>query len=947
MSPLTLGTEAPTAWIFAFWILTIALAAPLLLGTVLRSRWSSAQRTVVRGVLLLAPAILVAGLLLPDPFGGRPLLRLSSADLSSGELPAPRENLPIEFDELDGLPLVGVPNDAPGSPPEHVDPSIGLAGLQWRIAEANDAVRADLEEEQLSEVRLAFETGTAVVPRDPEWPARGPMDPEQGSTLEFPAMEISEPPTATPSLLPREVPRAPVLRELARTSASPPPADLISIQHPTALRAPSSNAPGRNDPWEPRRAAVDTSPIGGEGASGFSLLDTLVAAFVFVWAIGVIIGWLRIAGSAYLLTRWRRTSNTLGSTRGVPNIDPSATPLPVRIIPGLGTAAAVGVLSPEIWLPAHWSARLDRGSLHALLGHEAAHHNGRDPLWRLLGAFVVAILWPHPLVHSLRRREEHLSELEADRLVIAGGAGPRRYAELLANLAAEATRSPSPLAAGVLGTRSPLERRIRMILSTTPSRSRRSAGWAAPAVLGAVCAAAIGLSACFPLVGNACDPEEKAASKVEFVLDRIDGQWVAVATKGDGKPSWKLPFAEVSDGEAHLDSRDGRYARVSLGARTLLFDTESGRMIEAPRAGLSLGHGSSLGHSEKDPFQSLFFDADDRDSDDGDDGDHRVHLRDRLAGDLEEREAQLLALETALHRMQMEFEQQLLGEESSVHQQLGDLSIESSAEIRHLADLLAAVSQERSALGNLDEPARDKARRKLAKSDAKLARAKADLEETLEMQIADLIEHAEHLKHEGHSNHEAHSEHAGSEALEQALELLENRLENSLAGQRSFEQALAQGAEQRDRQLSLRLSDEDSQALRDVLGRLEATLARGGDHLNGLPGVLDDVQVAISGLERGVDSIESSVERAVDRLPEILAGLEELPAILESLAHRHEDRGDDQRLREQLEDARDALIDERNRRQEVEEENRVLRRKLESLKKRERVVDTRPAGSER
>lgn len=295
----------------------------------------------------------------------------------------------------------------------------------------------------------------------------------------------------------------------------------------------------------------------------------------------------------------------------------------------------------------------------------------------------------------------------------------------------------------------------------------------------------------------------------------------------------------------------------------------------------------------------------------------------------------------------MEFEQQLLGEESSVHQQLGDLSIESSAEIRHLADLLAAVSQERSALGNLDEPARDKARRKLAKSDAKLARAKADLEETLEMQIADLIEHAEHLKHEGHSNHEAHSEHAGSEALEQALELLENRLENSLAGQRSFEQALAQGAEQRDRQLSLRLSDEDSQALRDVLGRLEATLARGGDHLNGLPGVLDDVQVAISGLERGVDSIESSVERAVDRLPEILAGLEELPAILESLAHRHEDRGDDQRLREQLEDARDALIDERNRRQEVEEENRVLRRKLESLKKRERVVDTRPAGSER
>ena len=65
-----------SAWIFALWVLTIALAAPLIIGACLGARRARAQRRVVRGTLLVAPFLLVGGLWIPDPFNGRPLWTL-------------------------------------------------------------------------------------------------------------------------------------------------------------------------------------------------------------------------------------------------------------------------------------------------------------------------------------------------------------------------------------------------------------------------------------------------------------------------------------------------------------------------------------------------------------------------------------------------------------------------------------------------------------------------------------------------------------------------------------------------------------------------------------------------------------------------------------------------------------------------------------------------------
>ena len=74
----------------------------------------------------------------------------------------------------------------------------------------------------------------------------------------------------------------------------------------------------------------------------------------------------------------------------------------------------------------------------------------------------------------MKARDERLSELVADQLVLAQGCDPLCYANLLGRLLKERLlEQQSLINPGILGTRRSMEGRIKMILSTEDGKRRR------------------------------------------------------------------------------------------------------------------------------------------------------------------------------------------------------------------------------------------------------------------------------------------------------------------------------------------------------------------------------------------------------------------------------------------------------------------------------------------
>ena len=187
----------------------------------------------------------------------------------------------------------------------------------------------------------------------------------------------------------------------------------------------------------------------------------------------------------------------------------------------LREAVASGFLRPAITLPNSWITELGGEELDPLVLHEIAHLRSRDPLWRALAWVATILLWPHPLMHWLGRREQVLSEYAADERVLRAGASKRSYARLLGRIAEQQMGlTASPITAGILGNRNHLEGRIRMILSSSVPR-RGGRGWTSRAFLSLGGALALSLIVTHPLIGT-CDPcPPKPVPPTETDLERF------------------------------------------------------------------------------------------------------------------------------------------------------------------------------------------------------------------------------------------------------------------------------------------------------------------------------------------------------------------------------------------------------------------------------------------
>ncbi|MEM7166133.1 MAG: M56 family metallopeptidase [Planctomycetota bacterium] len=252
----------------------------------------------------------------------------------------------------------------------------------------------------------------------------------------------------------------------------------------------------------------------------------------------------------------------------------------VHICDQLGEAVAAGFSKPAIVVPRAWVATLQPSQLEPLLLHEVAHLKSRDPLWRTLTTVGCALLWPHPAMHWLRRRETLLSELIADRHVVGHGQDRKKYARLLGTLAGalRPAQPPIAIAPGVLGQTSQLERRIQMIL-TSPL------GAAAPLRSAAVAVCTLlflTLVATHPLLGEDVDKDP-----VRVQVEQQGSWWVARGHL-DGNSDdlcWVVRLCPTKDGSnVHVVADKKSKVTISVGAHEWHLDRLTGQILPAPAA---------------------------------------------------------------------------------------------------------------------------------------------------------------------------------------------------------------------------------------------------------------------------------------------------------------------------------------------------------------------------
>jgi beta-lactamase regulating signal transducer with metallopeptidase domain len=265
----------------------------------------------------------------------------------------------------------------------------------------------------------------------------------------------------------RQVDASPVIVEAAPTA--PPSAQLGALPISAALRP------------ETHDTAIGFVALWLAGAAW------LLAALALQWA------WLRRAVRrlpALADPRWVDLATDLAADMDVP--------LPALRHTRPGWASPLLAPGRVLCLPA-WCLQLPDDEARAVLGHELAHLQRRDPAWRLLAAVMKALLWPQLLNRVALRRLDLLAELACDAAATAPSGQRLALAQSLLRCA-EALKAPGgrhgpALACGAASAGSPLMARVRRLLGAEGEqapRERRGLRWA---LAGAMVVALVALPA--------------------------------------------------------------------------------------------------------------------------------------------------------------------------------------------------------------------------------------------------------------------------------------------------------------------------------------------------------------------------------------------------------------------------------------------------------------------
>lgn len=185
-----------------------------------------------------------------------------------------------------------------------------------------------------------------------------------------------------------------------------------------------------------RRAADPVVPA-GDVVPALALpvaTDALLLALL-LWCLGSVVLLLRVLHQMRALLRMRRRVLREGRAASAATTallqdlayEMGVSAPALRVLPALNSPMVL----PGVVLLPHWAESLDVAQRRAMLAHELAHLDRRDPLWRPLQRLALVPLFFHPLAWHALRRLETLAETLCDRVAAERGAG-RALAECLA-----------------------------------------------------------------------------------------------------------------------------------------------------------------------------------------------------------------------------------------------------------------------------------------------------------------------------------------------------------------------------------------------------------------------------------------------------------------------------------------------------------------------------------
>ena len=220
-------------------------------------------------------------------------------------------------------------------------------------------------------------------------------------------------------------------------------------------------------PVAPARVDVDVREIRGVRAERVERVrDPVGQAIGFACLALLIHG---IVGAGFVVRRRNRFVKKVAQVRplagpvvqGAKVVETDLVEIPVALASGL------------IALPAGFMSRGTERSRKAILLHEMAHVNRKDPAWVDFARLVAAMTPWQPLNRLFANRLEHDVELAADASALAMGADAAGLVEGLAYFAARAL-TPLPAGASLVGMESPLVQRAEHLLGRPLRPPRRA-----------------------------------------------------------------------------------------------------------------------------------------------------------------------------------------------------------------------------------------------------------------------------------------------------------------------------------------------------------------------------------------------------------------------------------------------------------------------------------------
>ncbi|AFE08218.1 regulatory protein BlaR1 [Corallococcus coralloides DSM 2259] len=327
-----------------------------------------------------------------------------------------------------------------------------------------------------------------------------------------------------------------------------------------------AEAPGRHVQAEASAMTVFAPPLESSSSEYTAFTIRLSSALVMLWLAGAVAGLVwRMVASRRAARQWLdaatpapvelhlmacRVAERLGLRRPVEVLESSRVPSPL----------VLGAVRPVLVLPRGASERLTPAQLEAVLAHELAHVQRRDPVANLAQHLVEALFFFHPAARWLSQRVRLEREHCCDDAAVHLCGDARMYSSALLGLE-ELRQQGFALGAGT----HPLAARVQRLLGHGPVGEGASGMRRAVSVGGALAVLAVS--------GVAWDweaPEDEGFGTAACTQAVYPKDFSAIATwRNDGRAIRSRIFVSRC-GRIRLESADGAKVPVLLYDATTL-----------------------------------------------------------------------------------------------------------------------------------------------------------------------------------------------------------------------------------------------------------------------------------------------------------------------------------------------------------------------------------------